>query len=216
MLIKELICQLENGCVEWLFCKSQKISLMNYFTFIAAVLCALSCSKQQLPEGHWQASPSEKSEAKNTRILNVNSASWTHISKDIVLFDGLERLNFQNNTLEELPEYIDKLSNLKRLNLAGNNLEELPEALKKLNHLERLNISDNKFSNLPKAILGLSNLEVLDLRNNNLSELPKDLTKLEKLNAIYIGGNNFTEEQRKIFRKWLPYTKIILRSEKRK
>lgn len=98
----------------------------------------------------WQASAAEKSVATEMRILNVNDGEWTHLSEDITLFSQLERLNFQNNALEELPEFIGEVQ------------------------------------------------------------------KLEWLNVIYIGGNNFTGEQRKIFRKWLPCTKIILRSEKRK
>lgn len=190
---------------------------MNQFIFFFAVVFLLfSCTKQQLPEGYWQASNVERSKAKDTRILRVNDGKWTHLSKDVTLFTELERLNFQNNHLEELPTFIKELTHLKRLNVAGNNLEVLPQTLDDLVSLERLNISSNKFSKLPKEILGLPNLEVLDLRNNNLNDLPQELSTLKKLNAIYIGGNNFTEEQRKIFRKWLPYTKIILRSDKRK
>lgn len=191
------------------------MNCVPFYCVMLVVALTISCTKTQLPEGYWQASPSEKNTATSTRILTIGAGNWTHLSTDLSLFQNLERLNAANNQLEEIPVCITELQKLERLNLSNNKLHELPQALTNLKELKRVDISNNIFAQFPKQLLTLSQLEVLDLRYNKLSELPQELTNLKKLNAIYIGGNNFTEEQRKMFRKWLPYTKIILRSDKR-
>lgn len=110
---------------------------MNRFIlFGISTLLLVSCAKP------WQASAAEKSTAAKMRILNVNDGKWTHLSKDITLFSQLERLNFQNNVLRELPDFIKEMQKLKWLNVADNQLEELPQALASLETIERLNISN--------------------------------------------------------------------------
>ena len=174
----------------------------------------LSACAPPAPEGYWMASPSEKSSATSIRILNIVDKKYSHLSEDISLFTNLERLVVQNDGLEEVPSYIEALKKLQRLDVSQNKLTDLPLTIKELKNLKELNLSANQLTSLPPAVLLLENLEVLDLRENDLSELPQDLTKLKKLNAIYIGGNNFTKEQRRLFRKQFPYTKIIVRSKK--
>ena len=195
----------------------QNYSVMKVTSYLSVllVLVVLSCARNTYPEGYWRASSDQYSTAEKQYVLVIANEQWTHLSEDIRLFANLERLTVQNTALVEAPEYINHLTKLERLNLSRNKLKALPKTIVELQQIKHLDLSNNNFDVLPQEILALKNLEVLDLRNNNLSDLPQALDQLKHLDTVYIGGNNFTEEQRRMFRKWLPYTKIISRSNKR-
>jgi hypothetical protein len=194
----------------------QNYAVMKVTSYLSVllVLLLLSCARNTYPEGYWRASNDQYSTAEKQYVLVIADEKWTHLSEDISLFANLERLTVQNTALVEAPEYINQLTKLERLNLSRNKLKSLPKTIIELQQIKHLDLSNNNFEVLPEEILALKNLEVLDLRNNNLSDLPQALDQLKHLDTVYIGGNNFTEEQRRMFRKWLPYTKIISRSSK--
>lgn len=194
----------------------QNHSVMKVTSYLSLlfVFLLLSCAKTSYPEGYWRASNDQSSTAEKQYMLVIANEQWTHLSEDINLFTNLERLTVQNTALVEAPDCINNLTKLERLNFSRNELKALPKTIVELQQIKHLDLSNNKFDVLPEEILALKKLEVLDLRNNNLSDLPQALDQLKHLDTVYIGGNNFTEEQRRMFRKWLPYTKIISRSSK--
>jgi small GTP-binding protein len=62
-----------------------------------------------------------------------------------------------DNSLNELPEFVGKLSNLSYLDISSNKIKELPESIGNLNKLTFLDLSNLNLSIIPKtvALLGL-------------------------------------------------------------
>ncbi|OIW13308.1 hypothetical protein TanjilG_02828 [Lupinus angustifolius] len=93
----------------------------------------------------------------------------------------------------ELPEdfmtkIFAKFKHLKVLDFEDSSLNYVPDNLGNFLHLRYLNLRNTKVQALPKSIGNLHNLETLDLRQTIVHQLPseiKKLTKLRHLSAYY-------------------------------
>ena len=108
-------------------------------------------------------------------------------------YDQVETLELHSNSLTELSNSINKLSNLNRIYLAENNLLQLPESIGELSELEILSLNHNKLNQLPESIGQLSELRQLFLNDNKLNELPDSIGQLSNLSFLRISRNNLTK-----------------------
>jgi Leucine-rich repeat (LRR) protein len=114
-----------------------------------------------------------------------NKMDYTLLS-EIGDIDSLEKLDFSDCGLTDIPESIQNLKNLKYLKLRNNNIKTIPNWLNKLKSLTFLDLSSCGITNR-LDLTGLSVLTdvVLDY-NAKMSELPiglESLTSLSRLTA---------------------------------
>lgn len=102
---------------------------------------------------------------------------------------SLEELDFCNNELKGLPEFIRKLKKLRRLCLRHNSIDRLAiNTFEELTDLEELCLSNNNLDDLPASLKRMTNLRILDLSyNKNVfgrkfrTDLFESLLSLEEL-----------------------------------
>ena len=81
---------------------------------------------------------------------------------------------FDDNEIERLKDAILKhKNNLKILNFYNNNLTKIPDWINELTNLETLDLSKNKLTNITESIGNLTNLTELNLSKNNLEIIQK-------------------------------------------
>ncbi|KAL3270608.1 hypothetical protein HHI36_021142 [Cryptolaemus montrouzieri] len=121
--------------------------------------------------------------------LNINGTSINEIPDDISKLTGLQTLVLHSNKLSTINPIIGVFNKLKVLDLSGNELEEVPDIFENLQQIVTINISRNKLNKFP-ALSKNSKLSVLDLSNNKLVEFP-DVCKAElaNLSDIKLNGN---------------------------
>ncbi len=107
--------------------------------------------------------------------------------------DLSEYYDSNEKKLNELPEFIGRLTDLKSLILVNNNLTKLPESIGQLKGLQLLDVSHNKLASLPKSISKLAELQILNLFDNQFSELPEIIYRLDRLEYLDISTNRIHE-----------------------
>ncbi|CAG9762084.1 unnamed protein product [Ceutorhynchus assimilis] len=151
----------------------------------------------------------------------INDLKCCSLPKGILQLQKLKILDLSNNSIEFLPEELNKLPNLKELNmsynllgkgtlkqwqwlggclskslstldLSNNTLTFLPDQLVKLHNLTKLNLNNNRLKLLPAGIGNLRNLKILSANSNLLTILPGSIKKLT-LQAIDVSENNFEQ-----------------------
>lgn len=111
-------------------------------------------------------------------------------------------VDLHQNSLEKLPEDIDKLVNLKVLNIQDNKLKQLPSSIGGLKNLQTLNISGNNLKEIPLSVSELLNLRTLDLRNNpKLRGIPKELAHVRSLESILLDESHINYPEPEIISK---------------
>jgi len=101
----------------------------------------------------------------------------------------LEELNFKNNQIKEMTEFICKFKELKILNIHGNLLTKFPD-LSKFDKLQELDIGANNISTIPQSIFDMRNLIVLDISLNPISVLPNEISSLNNLRRLNFSSTN--------------------------
>lgn len=114
------------------------------------------------------------------------------LTPELLQLPELTYLNFTDNAIEELPEWITSLTSLTVLYMQLPKVSELPTDMNKLNKLEELSLfSCNSLSQLPESISQLEHLKSLCLFEcSGITELPKwigDITTLETLQLGHTG-----------------------------
>jgi Leucine-rich repeat (LRR) protein len=95
--------------------------------------------------------------------------------------DTVFGLDLSKQKLDELPEEICRFKALKYLNVSRNNLNELPGFLDSLTQLESLDAGKNKFTVFPTAVCRMHQLSTLVLNRNDFSSIPDCIRYAEKL-----------------------------------
>jgi Leucine-rich repeat (LRR) protein len=127
----------------------------------------------------------------------------TNLPDEIGNITSLEKLELQNNAIEEIPTTINGLTSLIELRLEGNELTSLPTTIGGLTSLETLYLSqqsyNNKITSLPEEIGDLANLKELYVENmssyeNNvttyhLKSLPTTMNQLLNLEVLEASSN---------------------------
>lgn len=102
----------------------------------------------------------------NIKELNISLNSLYHRKK------GMKILN-------DIPEFLEQLTQIESLFLTYNLLSTFPNSVLKLNNLKHLHLGGNQICRIPKTIKNLQNLEVLSLSGNLIPE-----EEIEKLKLI--------------------------------
>jgi GTPase SAR1 family protein len=102
---------------------------------------------------------------------------------------NLGYLYLYDNDLNELPDWVDQLSQLNWLHLFNNKLRKLPISLINLSNLQMLHLNSNKFVDLPDTIGYLPQLRLLFLSNNKLRTLPEAIGNLSNLIQLFLNRN---------------------------
>ncbi|KAK0632139.1 adenyl cyclase [Immersiella caudata] len=125
-------------------------------------------------------------DASNNRLEHLDNADLSKISLML-------KLNFANNRLTRLPQYLGSFKYLRTLNISSNLLDTFPDFLCDLQGLLDLDLSFNLISSIPKCIGNLRALERFIITNNRLAGLlPQDFAKLTSLRELDIKYNNIT------------------------
>ncbi len=108
------------------------------------------------------------------------------------LTQKITTLNFTNEQLTTLPDWIGKLKNLQMLDLSGNKFKTIPSEIWNLKNLKHLGLYNNAIEKLPDEIANLENLQKLDLTANQLRTLPDSFGKLKNLQILNLFNNQLT------------------------
>jgi len=135
---------------------------------------------------------------------NTNQAQQKN-NQNNVKIDIDKVLNFSNQKLTKIPDFIFAKTNLEELDVSNNQLTGAVQAeIRHLQNLKVLNLSNNQMTGVPAEIGQLSNLEVLNLSNNQLTGLPYELGNLKNLQTLNLSGNNYSEQDLEVIKKGLP------------
>lgn len=124
--------------------------------------------------------------------LRINSNSIEHIPDEIEKLEKLTVLLANKNKISKISEKIKSLKKLVSLQLSNNRLNIIPPIIWEIRSLETLVLSGNRISEIPKGIAQLSSLEKLHLSNNNLVELDFEIGDLSNLKELNISNNPIT------------------------
>ena len=116
-----------------------------------------------------------------------------------LLKNNLQKLTFQGDCIQSIPDPIYLLNNLEDLNLCYNQISMIPNSISLLNNLEILDIGFNKFTEIPESIFNLTKLRKLNVYNNQITFIPMAVTKLKNLNQICLSNNQISSVPWKIF-----------------
>ena len=97
------------------------------------------------------------------------------------------KLELQNNTLTEIPQFVFELPNLQELNLSHNKLVELPNVKKWPFCLISLNLYDNQLSSLPEAVS--MSICSLNLGKNKFRTVPHCICYFTTLQSLNLSHN---------------------------
>jgi|GEM_PF-1744127 len=131
---------------------------------------------------------------KQLEILNLEGIVMKSLSPTIGALTGLLELYLFNNQLENLPEEIGQLNNLNKLVLgefrgSQNSITDLPQSMQNLTNLKELYIAHNKLSNIPFVIYAITSLEILDLSNNKIAFVEPEIGNLLNLKSLNLAYN---------------------------
>jgi len=143
------------------------------------------------------------------KILELENQSINDVPKEISRLSLLQTLIIQDSDLKNVPSQIGDLAAMKNLQLCGNTLTIIPPDIGKLAKLETLTLCDNFLENVPHEIGNLTSLRVLDLHNNSLHSLPETVKNLSGLEYLFLGGNQLSSEEKEKIRNVLPKTQIF-------
>lgn len=101
-------------------------------------------------------------------------------------FDGL---NFSENLITKLPDWISEFENLEQLNVMGNPISALPDSLWEMQNLKQLYIGNTKLTALPEAIEGLTSLTGFNAEGLGLTGLPDGFWTLKNLAGFTLQNN---------------------------
>jgi Leucine-rich repeat (LRR) protein len=126
---------------------------------------------------------------KGLQIVKLNGMALEKFDFNLFAKKNITSLDLSKNTISNLPDYFDGLSNLKDLDLSKNNIKNLPDSILNLPALEFLNISSNPLEELSNNIVQLKNLKKLYMSETNLVCLPNNIEKLKYLVTLNIALN---------------------------
>ena len=113
--------------------------------------------------------------------LSNNNLSWP-IPYEFGDLTKLTTINFENNQISDMWNWIGNLVNLTGMNIKNNLLSwALPIEIGNLTNLITLDLEDNDITSVPTEIGNLANLTFLGLWRNKITSLPESLTGLINL-----------------------------------
>jgi Leucine-rich repeat (LRR) protein len=120
---------------------------------------------------------------KHVEILNFNFFNWNFIKEHPEIVDSLSKLqyldlyfnainryNYNESIIFELPESIGKLKFLKKLILKRNNLKNLPKSIEELIFIRELDLSHNKLEEIPNFLKLMKSIKKLNLKHNEINK----------------------------------------------
>jgi len=132
--------------------------------------------------------------AQKTGVCNLSKQNLTEMPEGLQpLSKTLRMLDFSENKLVSLPEYIGEFAQLKSLNLNQNRLASLPQQIGNLGRLETLMLENNRLSSLPSLVAGLKALRHISLAFNEIRTFPVELSTIRTLDVIDLSHNRLTE-----------------------
>ncbi|XP_053545265.1 malignant fibrous histiocytoma-amplified sequence 1 homolog [Bombina bombina] len=136
----------------------------------------------------------ELSRLQDLKILILSKNELSHFPEEIQLLKHLERLEVNQNKIQNIPNGLfSHIIRLKYLKLNNNRLTELPNDLSSCSNLLYLNLSHNLFSTFPQAVLSLKKLEEFYVENNKLQKLPSELFLDLSLKKFKASSNQLRE-----------------------
>jgi len=107
--------------------------------------------------------------------------------------DGGDYRSSSESKMARFPIGICKCNNLKKLNFNLNSIAELPPEIGELSNLESLDMGYNGYQSkgliIPKEIGNLKKLKFLDLQRCNIDALPVEVCKLPNLETLDVSDN---------------------------
>jgi Leucine-rich repeat (LRR) protein len=108
-----------------------------------------------------------------------------HLSK----LQALSKLNFGNNSLQEVPESMYALTNLSKLYLNNNKISRLEAGFMSLSSLHSLYLAANQISYIHQDLGCLVGLKMLDLQENELEYAPSSIRQCTSLQILLLTQN---------------------------
>ena len=102
----------------------------------------------------------------------------------------LKELRASNNSIRDLPDDMDRLTNLQLLHLDHNLLETLPAGVRFWTSMKDLQLNDNLLLDICPELGACVNLQKLNLHENKLVTLPHTLGNCSLLTQLTIQKNN--------------------------
>jgi Leucine-rich repeat (LRR) protein len=107
---------------------------------------------------------------KNYWFLNMSGHKLNVLPESVWRLEQIERLDYMEGFLKEIPKEISCLTSLHTLYSSYNRISHVPKELGNLHKLQNLWLNDNKLTDLPQELSRLSELELLSLDNNLLEK----------------------------------------------
>ena len=113
----------------------------------------------------------------------------TDIEKDITKLTKLKNIDFSQNCIKKIPNFIGELINLELFDISFNKITKIPLSMKNLVKLRYLNMCYNKITKFPSVICHLSNLNELLLNRNKIKEIPSEIQHCSSLTILNLEVN---------------------------
>jgi hypothetical protein len=123
------------------------------------------------------------------KISGVKSKHKGRIPKPVKKLTKLKYLCCSSFDLENIPEWINNMTDLRELQLVQNNLEEIIDL--KLPKLVKLNLSYNKLRSVDFSGCVLPNLRVLNMNDNQLTNI-KGFSSVSNVRVLSLWRNQIT------------------------
>lgn len=130
------------------------------------------------------------------KILDFQNMSLDDLPEEILQFQNVEVINLSHNYFEKIPSALYYLPNLKRLNMSNNQLQKV--SLRKFERITHLDFSRNNIM----TINGQSSLETVknvNLSYNRLLDFPYFRVDLDTLNMSHNDLSNFKKINTKLY-----------------
>ncbi len=144
--------------------------------------------KQEVEQIADELSKQEADEVVNIHGHEIISREYIALTAIALKFDKIAHEYFNNFSDESQSVYIEiKDKHVTRLDMYSQSLEEIPEEVNRFVKLKCLGFASNKINEI-KNIDNLIELEILDLGDNDLQEIG-DISYLVKLQRLYVYKN---------------------------
>jgi Leucine-rich repeat (LRR) protein len=105
--------------------------------------------------------------------------------------DKLEKIFMGYNLLKVIPEEIGECIHLIEVEFSNNAIEALPLSIANCHDLQHLHLGSNKITEIPSEIIaGLSHLKELQLYKNKITVVPPEIGMLNDLERMSFASNN--------------------------